>query len=198
MRSKDKTLMAAIEKFVSDYTDSNGISPTMQEVADGVGSSKATVQRYIAQLCEDGILDYSGYRTMTSTKTKAAAIRVPVLGTIACGIPKFAEENIEEYVRLPVALFGKGNFFILRAYGDSMIEAGIDNGDLVLIRQQNYADEGQIVVALMEDEATLKRFYPEPKNHRIRLHPENSRMDDIYVDNCEIQGVAVKVLKDLE
>lgn len=198
MRSKDKTLMAAIEKFVSDYTDSNGISPTMQEVADGVGSSKATVQRYIAQLCEDGILDYSGYRTMTSTKTKAAAIRVPVLGTIACGIPKFAEENIEEFVRLPVALFGKGNFFILRAYGDSMIEAGIDNGDLVLIRQQNYADEGQIVVALMEDEATLKRFYPEPKKHRIRLHPENSRMDDIYVDNCEIQGVAVKVLKDLE
>ena len=198
MRSKDKTLMAAIEKFVSDYTDSNGISPTMQEVADGVGSSKATVQRYIAQLCEDGILDYSGYRTMTSTKTKAAAIRVPVLGTIACGIPKFAEENIEEYVRLPVALFGKGNFFILRAYGDSMIEAGIDNGDLVLIRQQNYADEGQIVVALMEDEATLKRFYPEPKKHRIRLHPENSRMDDIYVDNCEIQGVAVKVLQDLE
>ena len=198
MRSKDKTLMAAIEKFVSDYTDSNGISPTMQEVADGVGSSKATVQRYIAQLCEDGILDYSGYRTMTSTKTKAAAIRVPVLGTIACGIPKFAEENIDEYVRLPVALFGKGNFFILRAYGDSMIEAGIDNGDLVLIRQQNYADEGQIVVALMEDEATLKRFYPEPQKHRIRLHPENSRMDDIYVDNCEIQGVAVKVLKDLE
>ena len=198
MRSKDKTLMAAIEKFVSDYTDSNGISPTMQEVADGVGSSKATVQHYIAQLCDDSILDYSGYRTMTSTKTKAAAIRVPVLGTIACGIPKFAEENIEEYVRLPVALFGKGNFFILRAYGDSMIEAGIDNGDLVLIRQQNYADEGQIVVALMEDEATLKRFYPEPKKHRIRLHPENSRMDDIYVDNCEIQGVAVKVLKDLE
>ena len=198
MRSKVKTLMAALEKFVSDYTDSNGISPTMQEVADGVGSSKATVQRYIAQLCDEGILDYSGYRTMTSTKTKAAAIRVPVLGTIACGIPKFAEENIEEYVRLPVALFGKGNFFILRAYGDSMIEAGIDNGDLVLIRQQNYADEGQIVVALMEDEATLKRFYPEPKKHRIRLHPENSRMDDIYVDNCEIQGVAVKVLKDLE
>ena len=198
MRSKDKTLMATIEKFVSDYTDSNGISPTMQEVADGVGSSKATVQRYIAQLCDDGILDYSGYRTMTSTKTKAAAIRVPVLGTVACGIPKFAEENIEEYVRLPVPLFGKGNFFILRAYGDSMIEAGIDNGDLVLIRQQNYADEGQIVVALMEDEATLKRFYPEPKKHRIRLHPENSRMDDIYVDNCEIQGIAVKVLKDLE
>ena len=198
MRTKDKTLMAAIEKFVSDFTDSTGISPTMQEVADGVGSSKATVQRYIAQMCEDGIINYSGYRTMNSTKAKVQVVRAPILGRIACGIPKFAEENIEEYVKLPVALFGKGDFFILRAYGDSMIEAGIDDGDLVLIRQQNTADIGQIVVALMEDEATLKRFYPEPENHRIRLHPENSRMEDIYVDNCEIQGVAVKVLKDLE
>ena len=198
MRSKDKTLMAAIEKFVCDFTDKTGISPTMQEVADGVGSSKATVQRYIAQLCEDGVLDYSGYRTMTSTKTKMQAVRVPVLGTIACGIPKYAEENIEEYVRLPVALFGQGNFFILRAYGDSMVEAGIDDGDLVLIRQQNYADEGQIVVALLEDDATLKRFYPEPENGIIRLHPENHTMEDIIVENCIIQGVAVKVLKDLE
>ena len=198
MRSKDKTLMAAIEKFVCDFTDKTGISPTMQEVADGVGSSKATVQRYIAQLCEDGVLDYSGYRTMTSTKTKMQAVRVPVLGTIACGIPKYAEENIEEYVRLPVALFGQGNFFILRAYGDSMVEAGIDDGDLVLIRQQSTADEGQIVVALMEDEATLKRFYPEPENGIIRLHPENRTMEDIIVETCIIQGVAVKVLKDLE
>ncbi len=135
---------------------------------------------------------------MTSTKTKMQAIRVPVLGRIACGIPKYAEENIEEYIRLPVALFGQGDFFLLRAYGDSMIESGIEDGDLVLIRQQSSADDGQIVVALMEDEATLKRFYPEPSKHRIRLHPENSHMDDIYVDNCEIQGVAVKVLKDLE
>ena len=198
MRSKDKTLMAAIEKFVCDFTDKTGISPTMQEVADGVGSSKTTVQRYIAQLCEDGVLDYSGYRTMTSTKTKMQAVRVPVLGTIACGIPKYAEENIEEYVRLPVALFGQGNFFILRAYGDSMVEAGIGDGDLVLIRQQNYADEGQIVVALIEDDATLKRFYPEPENGIIRLHPENHTMEDIIVENCIIQGVAVKVLKDLE
>ena len=122
----------------------------------------------------------------------------PILGKVSCGVPKFAEENIEEYVRLPVALFGRGQFFILRANGDSMIEADINDGDLVLIRQQNYADEGQIVVALMDDEATLKRYYPEPEKQLIRLHPENSRMDDIYVSDCIIQGVAVKVLKDLE
>ena len=79
-----------------------------------------------------------------------------------------------------------------------MIDAGIDDGDLVLIRQQSTAEEGQIVVALMEDEATLKRFYTEPENGIIRLHPENHTMEDIIVENCIIQGVAVKVLKDLE
>ncbi len=198
MRSKNKALLAEIEKFICDFTDKNGLSPTIQEVADGVGVSLATAYRYITQLTEDGVIDYYGYRTMTSTKANMQAVRVPVLGSIACGIPKYAEENIEEYIRLPVALFGQGNFFILRAYGDSMVEAGIEDGDLVIIRQQNYADEGQIVVALIEDGATLKRFYPEPENHRIRVHPENSRMEDIYVDNCIIQGVAVKVLKDLE
>ena len=198
MRSKNKTLLNEIERFVSAYTDNYGISPTMQEVANGVGVSKATVHRYISQMCDDGIIDFSGWRTMTATKTKTQAISVPVLGEVACGIPKFAEENIEEYVRLPVALFGQGNFFLLRAYGDSMVDAGIEDGDLVLIRQQDTAEEGQIVVALIEDEATLKRFYPEPENHRVRLHPENTHMNDIYVDTCEIQGVAVKVLKELQ
>lgn len=197
MRSKDKVLMAKIEQFVGRFTDNYGISPTMQEVADGVGVSKATVHRYITQLCEDGVIDFSGRRTITPARTNVEAVSVPILGEVACGIPKFAEESIEEYVRLPVALFGRGSFFILRAYGDSMIEAGIDDGDLVLIRQQDAAEEGQIVVALIDDEATLKRFYPEPENHRIRLHPENSHMADIFVDRCEIQGVAVKVLKDL-
>jgi repressor LexA len=79
-----------------------------------------------------------------------------------------------------------------------MINAGIHTGDLVLIREQSSAEPGQIVVALMETEATLKRYYPEPENNRIRLHPENDQMEDIYVPSCEIQGVAVKVIKDLE
>lgn len=197
MRSKDRGLMVAIEKFVSEFTDRNGVAPTMQEIADALGRGKTTIHRYITQMCNDGVLSYSGWRTTKVTKASSPVVSVPILGSIACGIPKFAEENIEEYVKLPVSLFGSGDFFILKAYGDSMIEAGIDDGDLVLIRQQNSAEEGQIVVALVEDEATLKRYYPEPKQHRIRLHPENSQMTDIYVDNCEIQGIAVKVLKDL-
>lgn len=197
MRSKDRGLMVAIEKFVSEFTDRNGVAPTMQEIADALGKGKTTVHRYITQMCNDGVLSYSGWRTTKVTKASSPVMSVPILGSIACGIPKFAEENIEEYVKLPVSLFGSGDFFILKAYGDSMTEAGIDDGDLVLIRKQNNAEVGQIVVALVEDEATLKRYYPEPKQQRIRLHPENSQMEDIYVDNCEIQGVAVKVLKDL-
>lgn len=141
---------------------------------------------------------YSGHRNLSFTKNKAQTVRVPVLGQIACGIPKFAEEYIEEYIKLPVSLFGEGNFFILRAYGDSMIEAGINDGDMVVIRRQDTASPGQIVVALIDDEATLKRYYPEQKKRRVRLHPENKTMEDIIVPDCVIQGVAVKVLKDLE
>ncbi|MDY5001754.1 MAG: transcriptional repressor LexA [Eubacteriales bacterium] len=197
MRHKDTSVLYAIERFIREYTNSNGYSPTMQEIASETGVSRPTVQRYVAKLCEDGILNRSGYRSVVASKDSMSTVSVPVLGRIACGIPKFAEENIEEYVRLPVSLFGKGEFFILRADGDSMIEAGIDDGDLVLIRQQSAADEGQIVVALVDNTATLKRFYPEPENKRIRLHPENKAMKDIYVKSCEIQGVAVKVFKDL-
>ena len=79
-----------------------------------------------------------------------------------------------------------------------MIDAGIDDGDLVVIRQQSSADDGQIVVALIDDEATLKRYYRDDRNQRIRLHPENETMEDIFVDNCLIQGIAVKVIKDLQ
>ena len=120
---------------------------------------------------------------------------VPVVGTVACGSPILAEENIEEYVTLPAALFGRGNFFLLRARGDSMINAGIADGDLVLVRQQDTAEYNQIAVALIDDEATLKRFRPE--GDRVVLHAENPNYDDIVVDRCAVQGVAVKVIKDL-
>lgn len=201
MRTKNEEYFEKIEAYVDKHKDEYGVAPTVQEIANGIGIPKTTVGRYLSYMRDHGMLDYIGHRniqTRTSQMTKTETIRVPVLGKVSCGVPRYAEENIEEYVRLPVALFGRGQFFILRANGNSMIEANIDDGDLVLIRQQDYANAGQIVVALMDDEATLKRYYPEPENHRIRLHPENSRMDDIYVKNCIIQGVAVRVLKDLE
>lgn len=189
-----------IKRFVEEYIDDKGCSPSNREIAAGVDLPLSTVQRYLKFLKENGELDYDGVRSITTKKQKQVRENselVPLLGDVSCGVPKFAEGNIEEYVRLPVSLFGRGDFYLLRAKGESMIEAGIDDGDLVLIRQSDTADPGQIVVALMEDEATLKRYYPEPEFHRVRLHPENRDMMDIYVDTCIIQGIAVKVLKDL-
>ncbi len=184
--------------FVKEFIDENSISPTVREISAGTGICKTTVNKYLMQMRETGVLDYRGKRgikTKEQIMTNRKKKKVPVLGSVACGLPKFAEENIEEYVELPISIFGEGNFFLLHADGDSMINAGIDDGDLILIRQQNTAEPGQIVIALIGDTTTLKRFYPE--NNQIRLHPENNEFDDIYVDNCIIQGIAVKVIKDL-
>lgn len=202
MRTKNTEYITKMEQFIDAFQRDNGVSPTIAEIAEGAGMSKSNVSRYLQHMRDNGILSYNSTKrrsiaTKESKKMQTLTVRVPVLGSVSCGVPKFAEENIEEYVQLPISLFGEGDFYLLRADGDSMINVGIEEGDLVLIRQQGYASEGQIVVALMEDEATLKRYYPEPQNKRIRLHPENDRLEDIYVDDCIIQGVAVKVVKDL-
>ena len=200
MRHKNTEYFSRLENFIDSYREQYGVSPTVRAIADGVGLSTATVSRYMQHMRSNGMLDYEGHRNIRTRRSEDELLgynSIPIVGEIACGVPILAQENIESYVRLPVSLFGQGDFFLLRAKGESMIEAGIDDRDLVLIRQQETADSGQIVVALIDDEATLKRYYPEPENHRIRLHPENSNMDDIIVGNCVIQGIAVKVLKDL-
>lgn len=200
MRSMDSEYFKRLEHFIDNYMDEYGRSPTTREIAAGTGRALSTVHKYLSQMRTEGVLDYSGHRNITTRRRKKMAdesVQVPVLGKVSCGALKLAEECIEEYVHLPVALFGRGKYFLLRANGDSMIEASIDDGTLVLVRQQDYASPGQIVVALVGDEATLKRYYPEPEHNRICLHPENKSMDDIYVSSCAIQGVAVKVLKDL-
>lgn len=198
VRTLDKSKSDMIENYICGFIDRNGISPTMDEISEGTGLPKTTVHRYVCALKKDGALEAEGHRSIVPKKTNTRSVRVPVLGAVACGLPKFAEENIEEYVRLPSSIFGDGNFYILRAEGDSMTGAGIDNGDLVLIKHTAVAEPGDIVVALVDDEATLKRFCPDTAEHKIRLHPENKKFSDIIVDSCEIQGIAVKVLKDLK
>lgn len=200
MQHKNEEYFGILEKFIEDYWDEFGVSPTTRAIADGTNLSNATVGRYLQYMRQHGMIDYQGHRCYKTRKQilgESGQCSVPVLGRIACGIPKFAEENIEEYIKLPVSLVGKGSFYLLHADGESMIEAGIDDGDLVMVRKQETAESGQIVVALIDNEATLKRYYPEPENHRVRLHPENRQMENIFVDHCVIQGVAVKVLKDL-
>ena len=200
MRSKNEENFEKIERFIDEYTQDNDRSPSNREIAAATSLSSATVTRYLKEMREKGILEYDGQRNITTRRKRmfnAETIEVPLLGTIACGLPKYAEEHIEEYVWLPVSIFGRDEFYLLHADGDSMIDIGIMDGDLVLVKKQNFADPGQVVVALVENEATLKRYYPDPENHQVRLHPENSKMDDIYVHDCVIQGVAVKVLKDI-
>lgn len=200
MRSKNVNLMRQIKEFVESYYMVEYRSPSIAKIAENVGLAKSTTHGYLLEMRERGMLSYDGKKISTemTEKMKPNVTRAAVLGSVACGEPRFAEENIEEYVSLPESLFGKGDFYILRANGDSMIDAGIDDGDLVVIRQQSSADDGQVVVALIDDEATLKRYYRDDRNQRIRLHPENETMEDIFVDNCLIQGIAVKVIKDLQ
>ena len=188
-----------LEEYIDDYRGvSGGRAPTVAEIADGVGLAKSTVSKYLRRMREDGRIHFEGHRSLVTRRMReetAGLCRVPVLGAVACGLPILAEENVEEYVSLPVALFGRGDFYLLRAKGDSMTGAGIEDGDLVLIRQQSTAEYNQIVVALLDEEATLKRFRPERDG--VRLHAENPNYDDILTDRCVLQGVAVKVIKDL-
>lgn len=199
MRTKSIDVMNQIKDFIEEYYGEHYNSPSTTQIAAAIGRTRGNVHNYLVEMSERGMLSYSGREISTDKirKLNTNINRAAILGNVSCGLPQFAEENIEEYVSLPESLFGKGPFYILRARGNSMIEAGIAPGDLVVIRSQSQANEGDIIVALVDDEATLKRFYKDTENHRIRLHPENKEMQDIFVDDCKIQGVAVKVIKDL-
>ena len=203
MRRKNPEHFKTIEEFIDSYIQTNDRSPSQREIAAGTGMSNANVSRYLSYMKQEGMIDYDGTRnivTRKQEKAKADTVMLPVLGAIACGMPIFAEENVEQYVRLPSSWLGRGEHFLLRTEGDSMIGIGISDGDLVIVRKQDHAEEGQVIVALIDNEsATLKRYYRDDEKRMIRLHPENESMDDIYVEEnkLRIQGVAIKLLKDI-
>lgn len=201
MRTKDKELMKKMLNYINDSFEKTGRTPTYREIASEFSITSGCVSNYIKEMAEKNMLKNSsgsrGIRTLKMQKSNNAIEQLGVVGSIACGSPMYAEENIETYISFPRALLGNGEFFILRANGESMIDAGIDDGDLVIIRKQETAEEGDIIVALINDEATLKRFYRDKKRRKIRLHPENAKLEDMYFDNIAIQGVAIKVIKDL-
>ena len=201
MRSKDQELMRSIIDFINDYHLENYTTPTMQEIADKFNLAKSSASRYVAVMRENGMLEHtkgkSGMKTLSMNKFDNVSL-APVVGTVACGKPLLAEENVETYLPLPTSILGKGKFFILKAHGDSMKNAGINDGDYVIVRKQDSAEVGQIVVALIDDEATLKRYYLDNERQQVRLHPENDKYEDMYFDNIIIQGVAVKVIADVK
>ncbi len=200
MRVRNQETMLQIKQFIEDYQETHGEMPAQRTIAQFVGLAVSSLNGYLVEMTENGMLSKSGTisRKYLSTKQCDTHTYVPLVGSIACGTPLFAEENIERYITFSSSMLGAGKHFLLRAEGNSMINAGIDDGDLVLVRQQDNAEEGQIVVALIDDSATLKRFYRDRKNKKVRLHPENDNMEDMYFNNVVIQGVAIKVIKDLE
>ena len=201
MKVMNEDNFSAIIAFIDEYYNTNGKVPTQQEIADAVGLNKSNVSRNLKVMKERGLIDldggWGGIKTSKIQKRNIELNYVPVVGTIACGTPMLAEQNIERYIPISKELIGNGNVFALHASGNSMINANIEDGDFVIVRQQNHANEGEIIVALIDDETTLKRYYLDRKKHKVRLHPENDDMEDMYFDSINIQGVAVKVLKDL-
>lgn len=199
MRSKSRELMKAICQYAEQYYLQTGISPSTTKIADAVGVSRGTAYKYLVAMNDNGMIEYDGKNIQTDVtrKLNTETSQTAIVGSVPCGSLQYEEENIEEYISLPTAIFGKGDFYILHASGNSMIDAGIDDGDLVVIRKQNYASDGDIVVALVENQNTLKTFYRDEQSRKIILHPENKSMDDIVVDDCYIQGIACHVIKAL-
>ena len=201
----------AILKFIEKKINQDGYPPSVREIGKAVGlSSTATVHGYLAKLRDKGFIkkeDKKG-RTLKLLKggngnniessqkdfySQKELIDVPLVGKITAGMPILAVENVSDTFPIPIDFVGNSECFMLTVRGESMIEAGILDGDYILVRKQQDALNGEIVVALIEDEATVKTFYKE-KDH-IRLQPENSTMDPIIVPNCNILGKVVGVFR---
>ena len=202
----------AILKFIEKSQETHGYAPSVREIGKAVGlSSTATVHTYLARLQKEGFIrkeDNKG-RTLKLLKNgdgeniaekakkefyaERELVDVPLVGKITAGAPILAVENITDTFPIPLDFVGNSDSFMLTVRGESMIEAGILNGDYILVRKQNSASNGQIVVALIDDEATVKTFYKE-KGH-VRLQPENSTMDPIIVPDCKILGKVIGVFR---
>lgn len=196
MRTLNEETLRRMEEYIRERQRQDGVSPSFRNIMHALGmSSLNLVQRYVLALENQGRIRRTRLGSIALPKRLDAGKNkiTPLVGDIACGQPNFAEENIEASYALPEAIFGKGELFMLHTHGDSMIEAGIREGNLIVVRKQNTADDGQIVVALMDGEATLKRLFH--RNGKIVLHPENKEMNDIIVDHCEVQGVLVSCIK---
>lgn len=156
MRHRSEVIMQTIKDYAENFYFTRRRSPSTTEIADAVGIARGTAYKYLVAMKDKGLIRYDGRQIVTDKTEKASPemTNVAVLGSVSCGRPLLEEEQIEAYVQLPVSLFGRGSFYILRANGMSMIDAGISDGDLVLIRQTKDAEDGDIVVALVDNENT--------------------------------------------
>lgn len=195
-------MQARILAYIESEIKTRGYAPSVREIGEAVGlKSTSTVHGHLTRLEKKGLLhrDAMKPRAMglslpsVSAYETSAVRQIPVVGRVAAGIPILAEENIEEVLSLPADVVGDGELFALRVRGESMIQAGIMNDDYIIVRRQPDANNGEIVVAMIDDEATVKRFYKE--HGYIRLQPENDTMIPIIVPSVTILGKVVSLIR---
>lgn len=189
----------AILDVIRDFSREHGYPPSVREIGERVGlSSSSTVQCHLRTLEKKGLIrrDPTKPRALVSgSESTRNIIALPIVGRVAAGVPITAVENIEDEFALPGNFVKQADSFILRVRGDSMVDAAILDGDLIVVSPQSVASNGEIVVAYVDDEATVKRFYKE--DNRVRLQPENKFMEPIYTDRATIVGKVSAVIRKL-
>ena len=185
MRNTD-VKVTEVYNYVKNYLEQNSFPPSVREICAEVGiKSTATAYAYLEKLQKQGLITKRAFSLTQKTNTFES---IPLVGVVTAGTPILAVENFENYYPLPPEFSNSENdLFMLRVQGDSMIEAGIYDGDKIIVKRQNTADNGDIVVALIEDSSTVKRFFK--RDNKIVLHPENQALSDIVLDDVVILGI---------
>lgn len=206
----------SIYEYICSYTKDHGYPPSVREIGSAVGlASPSTVHMHLKALEEKGYIkrDSKKPRTIEVVPEESAAsdhgtklvdvhedvdknvIQLPLVGRVAAGLPILAEQNVEEVLTLPTSIVGDASSFIIRVRGQSMINAGIFDGDYIVVKEEHEAHNGEIVVALIDDSATVKTFYKE--DGHVRLQPENDAMEPIYADNPTILGRVTALIRSI-
>lgn len=207
----------AIYDFIRSYSEEHGYPPSVREIGAAVGlASPSTVHMHLKVLEERGLIKRDSKKPRTievmqdrqspdadagqplasvSEDVGSNVIRLPLVGRVAAGVPILAEQNVEETLALPTSVVGDASSFVLRVRGESMVNAGIYDGDYIVVKEQRDAHDGEIVVALIDDSATVKTFYRE--RDRVRLQPENDTMSPIYVENPIILGRVTALIRSI-
>ena len=194
MSESSRNKKQAVLRFINEYNAEYGYSPTVREICARLNiKSTASAYYYIEKLTEEGYLSKSPNKNRAVNFKKSSSINVPLIGTVTAGQPIFAYENYEDYYSFPAGSFNGSDLFMLNVQGSSMIDAGIFDGDKIVVRRQETADNGDIVVALLDDSATVKRFFKR-QDHFV-LHPENEALSDIIVDSVVILGKVIGLVR---